>query len=63
MDLQFEGKYILRGQIVCVTGLHIGGSTTGIEIGGIENPVIKDPLTEYPYIPGSSLKGKLRNPI
>jgi CRISPR-associated protein Csm3 len=54
------GKYLLSGEIVCVTGLHIGGTTTGIEIGGVDNPVIKDPLTEYPYIPGSSLKGKMR---
>lgn len=61
MDLQFKGKYILRGEIVCVTGLHIGGSTEGIEIGGVDNPVLKDPLTEMPYIPGSSLKGKLRH--
>jgi CRISPR-associated protein Csm3 len=61
MDLQFKGKYILSGHIVCVTGLHIGGSTEGIEIGGVDNPVIKDPLTEYPYIPGSALKGKLRS--
>lgn len=61
MDLQFKGKYILSGEIVCVTGLHIGGSTEGIEIGGVDNPVIKDPLTELPYIPGSALKGKLRS--
>ncbi len=57
----FAGKYILSGEIECVTGLHIGGSTEGIELGGVDNPVIKDPLTEYPYIPGSSLKGKLRH--
>lgn len=61
MDLQFKGKYILSGAIHCVTGLHIGGSTEGIEIGGVDNPVLKDPLTEMPYIPGSSLKGKLRH--
>ena len=57
----FLGKYILKGQIKCVTGLHIGGTTTGIEIGGVDNPVIKDPLTEWPFIPGSALKGKLRS--
>lgn len=61
MDLQFKGKYILSGEIYCVTGLHIGGTSTGPEIGGVDNPVIKDPLTERPYIPGSSLKGKLRS--
>ncbi|MDL1895096.1 type III-A CRISPR-associated RAMP protein Csm3 [Anaerolineae bacterium CFX7] len=61
MTLSFRGKYLLRGQITCVTGLHIGGSAAGIEIGGVDNPVIKDPLTEMPYIPGSALKGKLRS--
>lgn len=58
---RFVGKYILKGTIECVTGLHIGGSTEGIEIGGVDNPVIKDPLTDLPYIPGSSLKGKMRH--
>lgn len=61
MDFQFKGKYIITGEIVCQTGLHIGGATEGFEIGGVDNPVIRDPLTERPYIPGSSLKGKLRH--
>lgn len=60
MAPKFHGKYLLSGKIVCLTGLHIGGSTTGMEIGGVDNPVIKDPLTDEPLIPGSSLKGKLR---
>ena len=42
------------------TGLHIGGSKDSIKIGGIDNPVIKNPITNEPYIPGSSLKGKIR---
>ncbi len=58
---QFQGKYIIEGLIHCVTGLHIGGNTEGFEIGGVDNPVIIDPLTDRPYIPGSSLKGKLRH--
>ncbi len=57
----FKGKYIITAQLEAVTGLHIGGSTTGFEIGGVDNPVIRDPLTDEPYIPGSSLKGKLRH--
>jgi CRISPR-associated protein Csm3 len=61
MSDQLLGKYLLSGEIVCVTGLHIGGTSTGVEIGGVDNPVIKDPLTEQPYIPGSGLKGKLRS--
>jgi CRISPR-associated protein Csm3 len=41
--------------------LHIGGSDAGIEIGGVDKTVLRDPLTNRPYIPGSSLKGKLRS--
>ena len=61
MKLEFKGKYVLKGKIECLTGLRIGGVTEGVEIGGLDNPVIKDPLTREPYIPGSSLKGKLRS--
>lgn len=61
MKLEFRGKYVLNGKIECLTGLRIGGVTEGVEIGGLDNPVIKDPLTREPYIPGSSLKGKLRS--
>jgi CRISPR-associated protein Csm3 len=61
MNLQFQGKYLITGRIVCETGLHIGGTQEGIEIGGVDNIVIRDSLTELPCIPGSSLKGKLRH--
>ncbi|RLC81569.1 MAG: type III-A CRISPR-associated RAMP protein Csm3 [Chloroflexi bacterium] len=59
--MKLKGKYIISGKIYCKTGLHIGGTAEGFEIGGIDNPVIRDPLTDLPYIPGSSLKGKLRS--
>lgn len=58
-----KGKYVIQGRIQCVTGLHIGGNDEGIEIGGMDNPVIKHPITGQPYIPGSSLKGKLRSTL
>lgn len=58
--VEFVGNIILKGKIECVTGLHIGGSKEKFEIGGVDSPVIRDPATHYPYIPGSSLKGKLR---
>ena len=61
MDRKFYGKIILRGKIKAVTGLHIGAQREVSEIGGIDNPVIKDPITGFPYIPGSSLKGRLRS--
>ena len=44
----------------CESGLHIGGSQDELTIGGSDNPVIKNPDTDKPYIPGSSLKGKMR---
>jgi len=52
--------YKLTGKILLLSGLHIGGSDAGIKIGGIDTPVIKNSFTGLPYIPGSSLKGKLR---
>ncbi len=58
--MQLQKIITITGKIVLKTGLHIGGSKDDIEIGGIDNPVIKHPLTNEPYIPGSSLKGKMR---
>ncbi|MCA1928262.1 MAG: type III-A CRISPR-associated RAMP protein Csm3 [Calditerrivibrio sp.] len=48
------------GNIELLSGLHIGGGDTEMHIGGVDNSVIKDPITNEPYIPGSSLKGKIR---
>ncbi|MBT1248362.1 MULTISPECIES: type III-A CRISPR-associated RAMP protein Csm3 [unclassified Thermosipho (in: thermotogales)] len=57
--INFKGKFIVRAELVLLTGLHIGGQDNTMEIGGIDNPVIKDERG-IPYIPGTSLKGKLR---
>ena len=57
----FNGNYIISGKIKCLTGLHIGGSNNNMEIGGSDNVVIRDAINNLPYIPGSSLKGKLRS--
>jgi CRISPR-associated protein Csm3 len=55
-------KYVpIQGTLTCKTGLRIGGSKEDMEIGGMDNPIIRHPLTKVPYIPGSSLKGKLRS--
>lgn len=51
----------LSATLVCETGLHIGGGDSQIHIGGIDNEVVKNPVTLQPYIPGSSLKGKIRS--
>lgn len=63
--MKLTGKIIIEGDIELITGLHIGGSSSVGDIGGIDNNVIKAvPLKSnyegIPYIPGSSLKGKLR---
>lgn len=55
-------KYkVIKGKIITLTGLHIGAGNEEIKIGGIDNPVIRHPLTNEPFIPGSSLKGKMRS--
>lgn len=54
-------KIKINTTIELITGLHIGGSGDNVEIGGIDNPVIKIATKDnQPYIPGSSLKGKMR---
>jgi CRISPR-associated protein Csm3 len=54
------GKVIFKGKITLLTGLHIGGSKSSLDIGGIDLNVVKTPKG-LPFIPGSSLKGKLRS--
>ena len=59
-ELTFLGKLVLEGEIHCQTGLHIGAGKGSLEIGGADNPVVKDAFG-IPYIPGSSLRGRLRS--
>lgn len=51
---------VLKFELKLETGLHIGGNKDNYGIGGIDSPVIKNPLNNQPIIPGSSLKGKIR---
>jgi len=57
---ELKGKVILIGELKAITGLRIGTTSSGLEIGGVDNLVIRDPVNGRPYIPGSSLKGKMR---
>jgi len=61
MAKKLSHKIELKGEIVLQTGLHIGGTNSSMQIGGIDKSVIRNPLTNQPFIPGSSLKGKLRS--
>lgn len=51
----------IKGEIEVLTGLRVGGSGDIIEIGGNDNPIIRNPQNNEPYIPGSSIKGKMRS--
>ena len=59
-EYKLTGIYRISGEIRLETGLHIGGDEGVIEIGGNDNPIVRDITTGNPYIPGSSLKGKMR---
>jgi len=59
-ELKLIGKLVLEGDLSCETGLHIGAGKGSLEIGGADNPVVKDAFGR-PYIPGSSLRGRLRS--
>lgn len=54
------GKFRLTSTLQVETGLHIGGGGDNLDIGGLDKPVIRNPLNNYPYLPGSSIKGKMR---
>jgi CRISPR-associated protein Csm3 len=60
-SISMAGRLVLQAEIHAVTGLHIGAGRGALQIGGVDNPIVRDPLTRRPYIPGSSLKGKLRS--
>lgn len=53
-------KIIITGVVKTLTGLHIGGTNSAMGIGGPDKLVVRNPIDNRPYIPGSSLKGKLR---
>jgi len=57
---QLKKKIKINGTIKALTGLHIGGTNSALGIGGPDSMVIRNPINNKPYIPGSSIKGKMR---
>jgi len=55
------GHITIRAELKLQSGTHIGGPQDTLDIGGIDNPIVRDPLTSEPYLPGSALKGKVRS--
>ena len=60
-NVKLKGRVLLVGKIRAKTGMHIGGSPGALAIGNVDLPVIRDARTNRPYVPGSSLKGKMRS--
>lgn len=61
MKKKLVKKVLVSGEIILKTGMHIGGTNSSLNIGGPDKFVVRNPLTKEPYIPGSSLKGKMRS--
>jgi CRISPR-associated protein Csm3 len=51
----------ITGRLIVETGLRIGASADTMEISGLDNPILRNAATGEPYIPGSSLKGRMRS--
>ena len=62
-NIKLLGRLFITCDIEAVTGLHIGGNGAALEIGGQDNPVIRHAVNRQPYIPGSSLRGKMRSQL
>lgn len=64
---RFKANVLIHGKIRCMTGVHIGDGSAGgagglgFGTGGIDYSVVRDPISDYPYIPGSSIKGRMRS--
>ncbi len=61
ISILYLGNVSISGILRCVSGLHIGSGSDELKIGGIDKFVIKNPMNNKPYIPGSSVKGKMRS--
>lgn len=61
--MQKVAHYVIRGEIELLSGTRIGGSDDVLQIGGTDLTCIRDPVTGRPYIPGSSIKGKMRSSL
>ena len=59
--MELKKKLIITGKIKALTGIAIGGTNAAMSIGGVDKGVIRNPVNNEPYIPGSSLKGKMRS--
>lgn len=57
---QLTKKLKYQGTLKLLSCLHIGDSKENVQIGAIDAPIVRRKDNNQPYIPGSSLKGKIR---
>ena len=57
---KFENRYIIEGNLVATTALHIGAAEDVFRPNGCKNPFFRN-AQGLPLIPGSSLKGAMRS--
>ena len=50
-----------KGVLNAVGAIHIGGDSDVVGIGENDNPIIRHPIDNTPYVPGSSVKAKMRS--
>ena len=53
-------KIFVQGTVTALSGLHIGGGESGYGFGGADQLVVRDGFGR-PYLPGSTLKGRMRS--
>lgn len=57
---KFINRYIIKGELISVTALHVGAAEDVFSPGGCKNPFFRN-AAGLPIIPGSSLKGAMRS--
>jgi CRISPR-associated protein Csm3 len=57
---KLEERLVLSGKVEALTPIHIGSGKGERDIGEVDLPILRQP-SGVPYIPGSSLKGKVRS--
>lgn len=60
-NLKLMNIITIKKIMILKSGVKIGGSNEELNIGGVDNPIVRNPITKEPYIPGSTLKGALRS--
>ena len=60
-NYKLNKKFVLKGEIEALSGIAVGGTNSSLSIGGVDKGVIRNPVSGEPYIPGSTLKGKMRS--